>query len=537
MVVCIIGIAQLPIVLHILRAPQGYYFPFLDKIAFSDYYYPSLIKYGMGSNWLVQIPYVIAPHPPSIIQIFFIFLGKFAVIFHFDAFLTLAIWRVIGGLILLTAVIYFIHVNIPKDKRRIVFILFLCAEPLSLFYNIWSDHYEVWIWHFGEAARRISSMPPHYTVGKGLMVATFAMWLHFLQTRKKKLFASSIFTSFVGAIIYPPPFFILLASICGGTALYMFLHTIRGVIKTRQFIFKKFSIPAVFFIGILLIPMILLKTELTKGYPWNMWNKVELGWNAPTIPFEFEYVRQLGVLFFLLPIVCVDFLRRPGRRLRDYWILFWAGSAFVFFPFANIMSLGKFRFTEGIQILPLAIVALWGAQLIHQGLNRAVGYRLSTFIRRVTVVLFIGYFCLITFLVCKDSYISLSGLFRNVYMYPDEYQTLLYLDSHIKNYPVIIADVYSANFLPAFASVRTALGFPDFFESYNAFLEVNDKTEKFLKQLLPKDEAIRFLKSQNAEYVYYPVYAYGQSTLYPEILDKISGNTSIEIYRVKKGII
>ncbi len=73
----IIFIGQLPVILHIFHTPKGFYYPFLDTVAFaSDYYYLGLIRYGMGNDWLLKIPYVTVDHAGSLIQIFFLALGK-----------------------------------------------------------------------------------------------------------------------------------------------------------------------------------------------------------------------------------------------------------------------------------------------------------------------------------------------------------------------------------------------------------------------------------------------------------------------------
>ena len=209
----IIIIGQLPVVLHVLNTPQGSYYPYLDTLAPSDYYYPAMVRFGMGSDWLLKIPYVSNEHQGSFIQIFFVFLGKVALVTGLGPAEVFAVSRVLGGIIFIAAVVYFLHRILPRDKARIAFLFFLLAQPLPASLNIFKEDFGMWVWHFGEAARRISSLPSHYTIGKGLAVLALGLIIHALKTKSIKLAVVSGIVMFSAGMIYPPPVFIILFSL------------------------------------------------------------------------------------------------------------------------------------------------------------------------------------------------------------------------------------------------------------------------------------------------------------------------------------
>src|SRR3989344_5578400 len=195
----IILAGQLPIFIHYFHTPVGFYFPFLDQSAPSDFYYIALIRYGMGMEWLTKIPYITVPHQASLIQIPFILMGKLSLFTGIGPAEMLAIFRIIGGSLFLFAAIKLINLLLPKNITKIAFLIFLFVEPLFSFkISIFREPYVDWIWHFGDAARRISVAPPHYTIGKGLaLLSVFLLFSHLNRSNKPRFYGSLIL-GFIG---------------------------------------------------------------------------------------------------------------------------------------------------------------------------------------------------------------------------------------------------------------------------------------------------------------------------------------------------
>src|SRR3989338_5915022 len=149
-------LGQLPILLHIWHTPSGFYYPYLDKVAFSDYYYIALTRFGMGTDWLLKIPYVVDNHQGSIIQIFFLLLGKISIISGIGPAEAIALSRIFGGMLYSFSVVLLFRFLLPKIQARFAFILFLITEPfptINLLQPISDWGFMNWISHFGEAVR------------------------------------------------------------------------------------------------------------------------------------------------------------------------------------------------------------------------------------------------------------------------------------------------------------------------------------------------------------------------------------------------
>jgi hypothetical protein len=428
----------------------------------------------------------------------------------------IALFRVIGGIIMLIGIYFFLDFFVVRREKRNVFLMLLFAQPLPFALNVMQEWFGKWTWHFGEAARRISAMPPHYTVGKGLvLISLFLFFLSQKKQSKKILFvAGSILI--IGGIIYPPPLFILLVSMLLSGLFYCIVE--RERVKNIAIIK---GAPFCFYLLACILPLIFLKIELSKGFPWYMWNKVELGWNDPKMMFEWEYARMLGGYLFLLPIAFIIFMREKKKKWQDYFLWVWCMSAFLLFPFANALQLGKFRFTEGIQIVPLSILGWYGIR------------RLPGVIIKILLILIICNFILFSGLKTYESTESLWITWSNVYIVKEEQEVLGYLNTNAQQSEVVLADKFASNYLPAFARVKTILGFSDLYENFWDFQLEEKTTASILKGELPQEEAKSYLEKKNIKFIYYQSFSYGHKPLYPSLMEKAYGNQFYEIYRVK----
>lgn len=525
----ILAIGQLPIFLHILHTPQGYYYPYLDKISFSDYYYLGLIRYGMGPDWLLRIPYVASAHTASFIQIFFVWLGKLSLMTGIGPAEVFALFRILGGLVFLLSSLFFFKLILSPRLARLAFLLFLFAQPLFLRENpSFFEEFKVWVWHFGEAARRVSVMPPHYTLGKGLAVLSVCFLILSLRSKKKRFILFASVCVFFAGIIYPPPVFIIGLSLVLTSFAYIIIWVLSRSTPAKLVYKLLFVICYLFFA---LLPLLLLKGELGKGYPWNRWNQVELGWNSSQMHFELDYIRSLGFLVFIVPFSLISLVRRKQYTLWNYFIFFWFASSFLLFPFADMLHLGKFRFTEGAQLVPLTVLAVFGFEEISRMLSKVKDLQVHL-IKKTFLAFFVLYFLLFTFLSAYFSTVNLWGYWTNAYFRPDELSALSYIGKYIPPHSVILSDVYPSNFIPAFARVRTIVGFSDFYSQYTDFLVEEKKILSILNGTLLETEAKEYLEEKKVDYVYYEKDIRGEKALYPDVLHPVYTSPRFTIYRV-----
>lgn len=554
LILFVLFLGQLPIILHILHTPKGFYYPFLDRTSFSDYYYLGVIRFGMGPDWLLKIPYIIYDHQASVIQIFFVMLGKLSLVTGAGPAEMFAVFRVLGGLLYAVSAAVLLKTILGKNQARLAFIFFLFAQPLpalDFFTRIGSD-FDVWVWHFGEASRRLSAMPPHYTIGKALAVFSLAFFFRWVKNRDTKYIVPAGLSIFIAGIIYPPPVFIIIFSLAAGIAIFtvlnlLFVHRRKGMkflgacnsrsadplssvhvtsyFRAQMQSSSKFIPFLVLYMIAALLPLLILKHELARGYPWDMWNKVELGWNSASMQFEWGYARMLGVVFFLSLVAVFKIIKSRKTDFFTLIIIAWSFSSFLLFPFAGFLSLGKFRFIEGAQIIPLAVLALWGLEHIA-GRSKTAG--------KIFLFLFICNFAVFAVLQARWATVRLWPYWTNVYFRPQEVAALSYLNGNIPRNAIVAADAFSSNYLPAFARMRTVLGFPDFYPKYMDFQREESDIGEILAGKKAGDAAKDYLTKRRIDYIYYDSPKYGEKVLYPEFLTITFQNNIITLYKVKR---
>ncbi|OGG00081.1 hypothetical protein A2153_02215 [Candidatus Gottesmanbacteria bacterium RBG_16_38_7b] len=440
----------------------------------------------------------------------------------------IAIFRIIGGIILLVSAIKLIKIILPEYLQKLAFILFLFSEPLpNLAKSFITDDFIAWVWHFGDAARRISMQPVHYSLGKGLaLLSLYFLFAYFNKLNKKNLWLS-LGIIFLSGLIYPPPNFIVAFSLTGTILIYLLLNR-----------FKQIKITQIKAIGAYLLfclaPLFILKLELTKGYPWNMWNRVELGWNDPLMHIELDYFRMFWLLFMLL-IISLPLVIRFNKFTFKYLFLFiWAMSAFLLFPFADTLSVGKFRFTEGVQIFPLAAIAAITLKITGGIIKEKLGIRAKLVISKILLSGFFAYFLFFTTQVYRDALLRFWPYWKNVYFSADDLASFKFLDKQVADDSIVLTDDIGSSYLPAMARVRTIYGFSDFYPRYMDYWQDIEEVWKIFKGEEEKEKTANFLKERSVDYVYYDKTTYGERILYPELLTKILENGEIVIYQVKK---
>ncbi|OGG26567.1 hypothetical protein A2960_03735 [Candidatus Gottesmanbacteria bacterium RIFCSPLOWO2_01_FULL_39_12b] len=528
-------VGQIPVILHIFHTPKGYYYPYLDTVAaVGDYYYHALIRFGMGSDWLVKIPYVIADHQASLIQIIFVWLGKFALVIRAGPAEIFAISRVIGGMIYAVSVILFMKLILEKKQARLAFLFFLFAQPFSFtsINKLFNQDFGRWIWFFDEAARRISIMPPHYTIGRGLAIFSISFYIIYLNN-KRLLFLTLMFASAVlGGIIYPPPVFILLLSV----SLTMITYLISIRISNWKNLATKSVIGFILFILGCLLPLIILKMELAKGYPWNMWNKVELGWNASTMHFERDYLEMLGLLILLVPFSIIKLFDRKIRDWKIYFLFYWAISAFLLFPFANLLQVGKFRFSEGAQIVPISILASWGFLTISKYSVKYFNSKVTCILQVMIISLVVINFIIFTILTVRNYTLSLWGYWTNVYFRPVELSALKYLRENTGSGAVVLASGNVSSYLPSFASINTIIGLSDSYEKFTDFEYEKQRIDSILAGTASENEVKEYVQTRKVNYIYFEKYTFGKKILYPQLLVPLYENDGFTIFQVRKDV-
>lgn len=539
-VVFIILLGQLPIILRILHAPMDRYYPLLDKVHFTDYAYPAAMRFAMeGQEWMLKSSHVWADHQPSLMWFLYVVLGKVAALTGLGPFEIFALFRVAGGILLLVAAALVLRSVLPKRHVLLAFVFFVFAQPFPFWNNgnIFAQDIGHFVWDTGEAARRISSLPPHYSLGKGLMLLSLGLTVWAMRIRKNQwlVVACAAAAIFAAGFIYPMPVFLLLFIVGVSLFVSVVLRKVQSAFRSTSEESKPTSEVSMLrhlfvFLPILaagLIPLIVLKMDVAaKGFPWTLWNTAELGYNTPGMQFELRYVQMLGPLLLLVPFGIWPAIRSRMLPFTNLFVLVWFFSPFLLFPFADALSFGKQRFIEAVGLLPTAILAVWGWQELAQKATRTVGAFL--------IGGFLGYFLLFGSLVAHASTMRLWGYFTNVYLRREELAALEYLRVNAAKDSVVLAYPTPSNFIPAFARVRTIVGNPVTYKDAGEYYGDAAYVNAFLAGSLSEADAYAFLAARSARYVYTEVLSGRERRLYPGLIEKIFDNGSFVIY-VRKG--
>lgn len=522
----ILALGQLPILARIFHTPTDRYYPLLDKAYFTDYAYPAAMRYAMeGPEWLLKSSYVYRDHQASLMWFLYVVLGKIAGATGIGPFEVFALFRVVGGILLLVAAALVLRLVLPKRQALLAFVLFIFAQPFPFWNNgnIFTQDIGHFVWDTGEAARRISSLPPHYSLGKGLMLAALAaVLLAIRKPKRQRLLLSGVVVSIIAAgFIYPMPVFLLLF-------IAVISLSVSVALRKVQSVFLPLLVAG-------LVPLVVLKIEVAaKGFPWTLWNTAELGYNTSAMQFELRYLQMFGPLLFFVPFGVWRVIRERTWSFDRVFVVIWFVAPFLLFPFANTFSFGKHRFIESVGLLPTAILAVWGWQELAHGLATWIGKKAMARVGALLIGGFIGYFFLSGSLVAYGSTMRLWGYFTNVYLRREELAALEYLRINATKDSVVLAYPMPSNFIPAFARLRTIVGDPVTYKDVGEYYGDAAYVNAFLAGSLSESDAYAFLAARSVRYVYTEVLSGRERLLYPGLLEKIFDNGSFIIY-ARKG--
>lgn len=481
-----------------IHTPPGHIYPYLLTTFWSKFYYLSVIMEGTGSGWLVYMPYVIAPHPGSLIHYLYFVLGKIASVTHLMPYQIYALARIGGALLFLGTAVLFLRRAVEPKLSRIAFFLYLLTEPWPFWNagNIFVQDFGHWMWETGEAVRRIGMLPPHTTIGGGMAVLSLFLVLtpgggnHWGRT----LLAAVI--SFIAGVIYPVPTFVIGFSYGAAVCCY---HIQQVVVRRGyQWNWGKITHAAVYLLGSI-IAVLLLQHETAKGFPWSVWQWEVSYFNGPLGQFFLRYPQQLGIL---LPLAIVGLFRRKIISIEDWLVGIWAFSGFILAPFATNLHLASYRIIQGQQWLPLSILAAYGISHIAVWLRSTMHARYSAMIIGMGTGLIMLYFGVYAVL---SGYQTVSGLWpysANIYIPPDTQQAFAFVHRNVASDSIVIAELYTANMLPGFARVRTVIGYPPDYEKEEDYERDLAITDAFLSRSLSEDAARALITSWHADIVY-----------------------------------
>jgi hypothetical protein len=195
------------------KVPPDREFTLDHNYVFDFNFYISRIREGAQGNWLVSEKYFHKPHPSSLFQAVYLYLGKVGTILGLDPVSTYHISRIVFGLGLLMSILVVVRKFFSFKKTLAIFLLVVTGGSFPIitsatgginFFGTRAATYMGW-WSSQDSLQRITYIP-HVLVGQ-----IFLLWLIFFLARTlslKKSIGIGIL-GFIGGIIFPPALVIL----------------------------------------------------------------------------------------------------------------------------------------------------------------------------------------------------------------------------------------------------------------------------------------------------------------------------------------
>lgn len=454
--------------------------------------YLSKIRQGLEGRSSVVDKYDNHPQDKGIFLVMiYLISGKIGSIFKLNPTLTYHLLRVFTSVSWISTII-FLNVYFLKKMSLInlgVTLSFLTAS-FPVFYQfdnqLWITFYMNW-WQELDILKRISFIP-HDTLNY-IFISIFTILLSQID-KNKKYFIILCILLFLSVFIQPSAAILFLISWC----LYQIINFIWSMSSNGKLIKQTFVI----FMSIFL-PLLYVKS-VTSSYPW----KALMDFHDNPLVFNIkDYILALGPVFFTGIAGGLLVLIKKRREMLGLvtWIL-GASIAIILFKFFPYQSL---RFIQTANHIPLAILSVY---LLQELWKKS---KIIKFIIFITIIMII-----INGLI--QSYFSLKSQTQFInqraratvplvpyppqVMYPlnDFYNGLKWLEKNTDHQTVVLSKITAGNYIPAYSGNFVYVGHVAETPHYDDRIK---KTDEFFSGNLSDEQALKFLKTENINYIFY----------------------------------
>lgn len=485
--------------------------------------YLSKIRQGWQGSLTAKERYTSEPHEGSLIQEFYVVLGRAGRVIGLDPNGSYQLGRVILSPLLALIILLFTRAYFKQFFWRILALLIIFSS--GSFPHIYSDSTGIHIARFMEwwsnidAVQRMTFIP-HILAGQ---VGSFLL-LYILAIKKVHLTTGKfLFLILLGnavGITFPPSLITL-----DGVLLIMagihFLKSRNHRIDHAKLLFIFFSLPSLLYIFF-----------VTRTLPWS--SLVEFHRTHPMmIPFD-QYVLGTGPVFFLGILGSILAIFR--RKTRLYPLILWIVTTLLFASFFSIVKeQSPLRFTQTGLFIPLGILTTYFFYQLFQ----ISQIRLISLIG-ITTYLLLSFFMLTVSLSWQTTFIS-QRIGATIPLVPYPPQTMYPLKSwmdairwlrdHTGKDDVVAAAITAGNFIPAYSGNTVYFGQSNTVDYNRKAQEV----DTFFSGKMFPHQAELFLKNGRIKYIFFSFqekeFTGGKNlnTLYP-FLKPAYSNTDVTIY-------
>lgn len=452
--------------------------------------YLSKIKQGAQGRWSVVDKYDNNSSQKGVyLQMFYLLAGKIGGFFKIGPALIYHLLRLKTSYFWMLTIIFLNVFFLEKPRYFIAGILlsfFASSWPKFSFDggNFWIGSYMSW-WQELDVARRLSYIP-HYNLN--YIILGILIMLLVKPRQNFKLICAILFISF---FIHPAAGLTFLFSFI----FYQFVLIIWNK-KFHQRNILQAVIQSITLFIVALIPLLYIKS-VTSTYPWK--SLVDFDQTHP-LPFHLtEYLLTLGpVLFTGLAGAFLAIKNKRSDLLALVAWLFGTFAGLIIFSFFPIQS--PVRFVQTANHIPLAILSVYFISYFYK--PRGL---------KATLIFFI-----IALGLVHDFY-SLKGQTQFILararaeqplvpkepqiMYPikDFWDAIVWLGRNTKRDSVVLSLATAGNYIPAYAGNFVYLGHSSETPHFDQRMT---EAKRFLSFTMPPDEARKFLKDNNINYIF-----------------------------------
>lgn len=412
-------------IVYYLKTPPGTYYPFVHNYIEDYYYYLHLMRQGWEGQWLATSWMTPEKFPAQFVNIWFIFLGHVARLFHLSLPFTYTLARGIGAVALYALSYQLIRLAYPKSVQK---------RLVALAIVIFGTYF--WGWNNGPTVQSLvhqwtsldplfrASYIPHHLWSKIFMIATFL-----LLVRGAK------------------PLLVILFAILMGFSSPVTLITFVPVV-TMWCIFEiiaKQKISIVLFLLAIIISLAIAfyHRTLEQGiFPWNSYEAWENSMRYPVTVLS--YLQTLGPQFILFVVAIPRLWRMSIGRL----LIAWTGtSLLLLFGIGTFIPLSNSRFLDGYQFIPIAVGAVIG---------------IWKFPKKIFIPLLLIYFLLGLIASWNEhrAYIKDNSSNPQVYIPKQYMEAFAFLDNKTPTQSMVLAPQHISTMIPAFTGNRVVWGHP-----------------------------------------------------------------------------
>lgn len=506
-----------------------------DFILEHNYYWPdfnlylSKIRQGYEGRWVAVEKYTNEPHRGSLVQIFYLYLGKIGAIFQIDPNYAYQLGRIIHSPLLLIVILALISFYFKFGSFQILaFLITITSGSFPRLYyengQLMLGRYMEW-WSNTDSLQRITFIP-HILLGQ--IISFYLLYelaikkrpIHALQRLNIiKLFFYIILANIAG-FVFPPSLMTLLGVIFS-------LFVIKTV-KNKFRVSRRFLLETASFI-ILSLPSLIYLFIITKYIPWSA--LVEFHRTHPMMVALDQYVLGTG------PIIILGFfgsiLAILRRQSRYYPLILWVAITFLFAAlFSLVKEQSPLRFTQTGLFIPLGIL---GAYFLFN--FRRLGYLfIFLFILENLVIMTNSLNWQLTFMKQRISADVPPVPFPPQTMYPltDWMKGIYWLRDNTRKDDIILAEFTAGNFIPAYAGNFVYFGQSNTVDYERKQVEV----DRFFNGKMSPQQAEPFLKNNRIKYIFVgpqekeKLASKKLEVIYPFINPKFT-NSVVSIYSLK----